>query len=49
MNEYSKVLQTMIHNTIEPIYTLHIKDEKLRVTGIHRFFVTNKIINGIPQ
>ena len=48
-NEYSKVLQTMIHDTTEPIYTLYIKDEQLRVTGIHRFFVTDKITCGIPQ
>jgi hypothetical protein len=49
LNEYSKVLQTMIHNTIEPIYTLHIKNEQLRVTGIHRFFVIDKITCGVPQ
>lgn len=49
LNEYSEVLQTMIHNTIEPIYTLYIKDEQLRVTGIHRFLVTNKITCGVPQ
>ena len=49
LNEYSEVLQTMIHDTTEPIYTLYIKDEQLRVTGIHRFFITNKITCGIPQ
>ena len=49
INEYSKVLQTMIHDTTEPIYTLHIKDEQLRVTGVHRFLVTNKITCGVPQ
>ena len=38
-NEYSIVLQTMIHDVEEEIYTLYIKDEKLQVTGIHRFFV----------
>ena len=38
-NEYSIVLQTMIHNVVEPIYTLYIKNEQLRVTGIHRFLV----------
>ena len=48
-NEYSEVLQTMIHDTIEPIYTLYIKDEQLRVTGIHRFLVTDKITCGVPQ
>lgn len=48
-NEYSTVLQTMIHDTIEPIYTLHIKDEQLRVTGIHRFLVIDKITCGTPQ
>lgn len=49
INEYSEVIQTMIHDTIEPIYTLYIKDEQLRVTGIHRFLVTDKITCGIPQ
>ena len=49
LNEYSEVLQTMIHDTIEPIYTLYIKDEQLRVTGIHRFLVTDKITCGVPQ
>ena len=39
-NEYSKVLQTMIHKTIEKIYSLFIEDEKLQVTGIHRFLIT---------
>ena len=47
-NEYSKVIQTMIHDTIEPIYTLYIKNEQLRVTGIHRFLVS-KDINFKPQ
>ena len=49
VNEYSEVIQTMIHDTTESIYTLHIKDEQLRVTGVHRFLVTNKITCGIPQ
>ena len=39
-NEYSKVVQTMIHILNEPIYTLYIEDEKLEVTGIHRFYIT---------
>jgi hypothetical protein len=39
----------MIHDTTEPIYTLYVKDEQLRVTGIHRFLVTDKITYGIPQ
>ena len=39
-NEYSEVLQTMIHFTKEKIYTLFIKDEELVVTGIHRFLIT---------
>ena len=47
-NEYSSVLQTMIHNTVEPIYTLHIKNEQLRVTGIHRFFIKHKLFEE-PQ
>lgn len=49
LNEYSEVLQTMVHDTIEPIYTLYIKDEQLRVTGIHRFLVTDKITCGTSQ
>ena len=39
-NEYSKVVQTMIHILNEPIYTLYIENEKLEVTGIHRFYIT---------
>ena len=38
-NEYSTVLQTMIHNTTEEIYTLSIENEDLVVTGIHRFYI----------
>lgn len=40
-NEYSKVVQTMIHLLYEPIYTLYIENEKLVVTGIHRFLITD--------
>ena len=39
INEYSQVLQTMIHSTIESIYTLYVEEEQLRVTGIHKFFI----------
>ena len=39
INEYSKVVQTMIHNVYEKIYSLYIDNEILEVTGIHRFFV----------
>jgi len=47
-NEYSQVLQTMIHATIEPIYTLYIRNEQLRVTGIHKFLIKrNDIIDWI--
>jgi len=47
-NEYSQVLQTMIHVTIEPIYTLYIRNEQLRVTGIHRFLIKrNNVIDWI--
>ena len=49
LNEYSEVLQTMIHDTTELIYTLYIKDEQLRVTGIHRFLIVDKITCGVPQ
>lgn len=41
-NEYSRVLQTMIHNTTEEIYDLYIEDETLSVTGIHRFYIRRK-------
>jgi hypothetical protein len=47
--EYSTVVQTMIHDVIEPIYTLHIKNEQLRVTGIHRFLVSHDIFHSAPQ
>ena len=47
--EYSKVVQTMIHDVIEPIYTLHVKDEQLRVTGIHRFLISKDIFHSTPQ
>jgi hypothetical protein len=47
--EYSTVVQTMIHNVVEPIYTLYIKNEQLRVTGIHRFLTTDKITCGVTQ
>ena len=39
-NEYSKVVQTMIHNVYEKIYNLFIKNDKLIVTGNHRFLIT---------
>ena len=38
-NEYSEVLQTMIHDVAEEIYFLYIEDEVLQVTGIHRFYI----------
>ena len=38
-NVYSKVAETMIHFVLEPIYTLYIANETLKVTGIHRFFI----------
>ena len=41
-NEYSRVLQTMIHNTTEEIYDLYIENETLSVTGIHRFYIRRK-------
>ena len=47
-NEYSIVLQTMIHNVVEPIYTLYIKNEQLRVTGIHRFLIKRNNLEWIP-
>ena len=39
-NEYSTVVEKMIHSTCEDIYTLYIEDEKLIVTGNHKFFIT---------
>lgn len=48
-NEYSIVLQTMIHDVTEEIYDLYIEDEILTVTGIHRFYVRRKHnIDWIP-
>ena len=41
-NEYSIVLQTMIHDVTEEIYDLYIEDEILTVTGIHRFYIRRK-------
>lgn len=38
--ECSVVLETMIHNVAESIYTLYIEDEQLIVTGIHKFLIT---------
>lgn len=38
-NEYSAVLQTMIHYTTEPMYKIYIKDDILEVTGIHKFLI----------
>ena len=38
-NEFSKVIQTMIHNVYEKIYNLFVKNDKLVVTGNHRFLV----------
>ena len=38
-NVYSEVAETMIHFVQEPIYTLYIENETLKVTGIHRFFI----------
>lgn len=39
LNEYSKVLQTMIHDVREKLYTLYVEGESLEVTGIHRFYI----------
>ena len=47
--EYSTVVQTMIHDVIEPIYTLYIKNEQLRVTSIHRFLISRDIFHSAPQ
>ena len=38
-NVYSEVAETMIHFVQEPIYSLYIANEVLKVTGIHRFFI----------
>jgi hypothetical protein len=45
INQYSVVLQTMIHDTTEKIYTLYIKNEQLRVTGIHRFYIKQDLFS----
>ena len=39
LNEYSQVLETMIHIVVEPIYTLVVEDEILQVTGNHRLYI----------
>lgn len=39
MNEYSKVVQVMTHYVVTPIYTLYINNDKLQVTGIHKFYI----------
>ena len=41
-NEYSEVVQTMIHFVYEKIYNLFVKNEKITATGIHRFLITRK-------
>lgn len=47
-NEYSKVLQTMIHIVNEDIYDLYIGDEILHVTGIHRFLASqNDLVDWV--
>ena len=43
-NEYSQVLQVMIHDTIELFYTVYIDDETITATGTHPFYI---IHNGI--
>jgi len=39
-NEYSKVLETMVHIVGDKIYDLYIENEKITCTGIHRFLIT---------
>ena len=39
LNEYSQVLETMIHIVFEPIYTLVTENEILEVTGNHRLYI----------
>lgn len=41
-NEYSEVIQTMIHSIYEKIYNLFIKNEKITATGNHKFLITRK-------
>lgn len=49
INQYSKVLQTMIHQVEEPIYTLIVENEKLEVTGNHRLYISrNNITMWLP-
>lgn len=38
-NVFNKVLQTMIHFVHEKIYSLFIKDEKIKATGNHKFLI----------
>ena len=48
-NVFNKVLQTMIHFVHERIYSLFIKDEKLKVTGNHKFLITRNNEQGWVQ
>ena len=41
-NQYSVVLQTMVHDTTEKLYTLYIENEQLTVTGIHKFLIIHR-------
>ena len=45
-NEFSEVVQTMIHFVHEKIYNLFIKNDKLVVTGNHKFLITH---NGVQE
>ena len=38
-NEYSIVLQTMIHNRKERLYTLYVENDEITATNIHRFLI----------
>ena len=48
-NEYSKVAQTMIHATVEQIYSIYIEDDVIKATGIHKFYIKNNNKNSWIQ
>ena len=48
-NEYSEVLQTMIHDTTEEIYSIHVQNDIIQSTGIHKFLIVrNQKVDWIP-
>lgn len=38
-NEYSEVIETMVHNVRENIYSIFVGNDVVRSTGIHKFYI----------